>query len=756
MNVVKLGSEFLVNTQTWAFPQKPTITSLANGRFVVTWQDGSRTLGDVSGTSIKAQIFTATGAKVGAEFLVNTQTANDQQNPTIIGLANGGFVVTWSDDSGTLGDSTGASIKAQMFGADGTAIGSELLVNTQTLGGQLNPTIGSLANNGFVIAWEDSGDMQGGAGVTSIKAQMFDASGSKQGGEFVVNAIAASSQKDPAIASLSNGGFVISWNDEADGSIKAQLFDANGARRGVELSVTEGPRAGSYAPSITELSNGNFVVTWYDNGTSLGDNSGVSINAQLFDASGSKIGSAFLVNTKTEGDQAYPAIADLGNGGFVISWQDRAAIPLGSSWLDEFPWAIKAQVFDANGGKQGSEFLVNTASFYTQQMPTITGLANGDFAVSWFDAGYARIKAQVFTLSNQANAPVITSDGGGAVAALSVLENITAVTTVQADDAVNFPLTYSISGGADATRFQIDASTGELSFISRPDFEAPTDVGGNNVYDVIVRVSDGVLTDTQALAITVSDIKIEVVKKGDEFLVNTQTADDQTTPSITRLVNGGFVVTWVDSSGTLGDSSGTSIKAQVFNANGSKSGGEFLVNSQTADNQTHTSIAGLVNGGFIITWQDVSGTLGDSSQTSIKGQVFDAGGSKVGKEFLVNSQTESFQTRPTVTGLANGRFVVTWEDSSGTLGDASTWSVKAQLFNANGTKQGGEFLINTQTENTQTTPTIAAISNGGFVISWSDNSGDLSSASDYNVKAQIFDSDGNKVSGEFLGFVDKG
>lgn len=44
MNVVKLGSEFLVNTQTWAFPQKPTITSLANGRFVVTWQDGSRTL----------------------------------------------------------------------------------------------------------------------------------------------------------------------------------------------------------------------------------------------------------------------------------------------------------------------------------------------------------------------------------------------------------------------------------------------------------------------------------------------------------------------------------------------------------------------------------------------------------------------------------------------------------------------------------------------------------------------------------------
>ncbi len=34
--------------------------------------------------------------------------------------------------------------------------------------------------------------------------------------------------------------------------------------------------------------------------------------------------------------------------------------------------------------------------------------------------------------------------------------------------------------------------TGLLSFVSTPNFEAPTDVGANNVYDLIVSVSDGI------------------------------------------------------------------------------------------------------------------------------------------------------------------------------------------------------------------------------------------------------------------------
>jgi Ca2+-binding RTX toxin-like protein len=67
-------------------------------------------------------------------------------------------------------------------------------------------------------------------------------------------------------------------------------------------------------------------------------------------------------------------------------------------------------------------------------------------------------------------------------------------------------LTYSITGGADEGKFQIDASTGALSFIDAPDFENATDADGNNIYDVTVQVSDrNGGSDTQAIAVTIQD-----------------------------------------------------------------------------------------------------------------------------------------------------------------------------------------------------------------------------------------------------------
>ncbi|MBL8158825.1 VCBS domain-containing protein, partial [bacterium] len=63
----------------------------------------------------------------------------------------------------------------------------------------------------------------------------------------------------------------------------------------------------------------------------------------------------------------------------------------------------------------------------------------------------------------------------------------------------------SIVGGADAAKFSINTSTGALSFVTAPDYEAPTDAGGDNVYDVIVQVADGQGgTDSQAIAVTVT------------------------------------------------------------------------------------------------------------------------------------------------------------------------------------------------------------------------------------------------------------
>ena len=103
------------------------------------------------------------------------------------------------------------------------------------------------------------------------------------------------------------------------------------------------------------------------------------------------------------------------------------------------------------------------------------------------------------------NRPVITSPD-----AVSVAENTTGVLTVTATDADLPPqaVTFSIVGGVDQARFNITPS-GVLSFNTPPNFEAPTDANGDNVYVVIVQASDGSLPSVQAILVTVTDVVSE-------------------------------------------------------------------------------------------------------------------------------------------------------------------------------------------------------------------------------------------------------
>lgn len=90
-------------------------------------------------------------------------------------------------------------------------------------------------------------------------------------------------------------------------------------------------------------------------------------------------------------------------------------------------------------------------------------------------------------------------------ATANVAENATgAVYTATATDPDGNALTYTISGGADAARFAITGA-GALSFVTSPDFEAPADANGDNIYEVTLAVSDGVASVTLPLRITVTD-----------------------------------------------------------------------------------------------------------------------------------------------------------------------------------------------------------------------------------------------------------
>ncbi len=65
-----------------------------------------------------------------------------------------------------------------------------------------------------------------------------------------------------------------------------------------------------------------------------------------------------------------------------------------------------------------------------------------------------------------------------------------------------------IVGGADANKISISSTTGLLSFVTAPNFELPSDAGGNNVYDIVVQASDshgGI--DKQVIAVSVQNIE---------------------------------------------------------------------------------------------------------------------------------------------------------------------------------------------------------------------------------------------------------
>ena len=134
------------------------------------------------------------------------------------------------------------------------------------------------------------------------------------------------------------------------------------------------------------------------------------------------------------------------------------------------------------------------------------GDANGDndyeIIVTASDGANNTSQAVTVTVTNvNDNTPVFTSPDSASVA-----ENETAAYTAMATDAdADDTLSYSLSGGADAALFTIDATTGEVSFATPPDFETPGDTGADNVYDIIITATDGANETEQAVAVTVTD-----------------------------------------------------------------------------------------------------------------------------------------------------------------------------------------------------------------------------------------------------------
>lgn len=215
-------------------------------------------IGDIYAYDVYARAYSAGGRAVGAEFLVNQSTFDDQvvtglavepngvlvalyfsyfdpntlvlrrltaagqpldderivgsgapQNVAALSMArDGSFTVAWT--AFDIGD----NVMAQRFAPDGEPVGAVITLNRFGLGGQVIGDIASSPDGGFVVVWTDYKRRDGdGAGVFG---RSFTAAGDPLiDHDFRLNVTAAGDQFWPVLAGR-NGRFVAAWNQGND------------------------------------------------------------------------------------------------------------------------------------------------------------------------------------------------------------------------------------------------------------------------------------------------------------------------------------------------------------------------------------------------------------------------------------------------------------------------------------------------------------------------------------------------------------
>lgn len=369
--IVKSRSEFQVNTFTSGVQSQPVLVGLPDGGYLIVWSSRPQ---DGDSTGIYGQRFGADGTPVDAEFLINTTTESSQETPSVAVLADGGFVVAWSSAGDLDGDYYGNF--AQRFDASFDKVGGEFQLNDYFDGLQYATSIGALANGGYVIAWISSG--QDGS-ANGVYAKQFNADGSQVGAtEFLVTTETFTNQSTPDVKGLNDGGYLIVWqSDLQDGDngpgVFAQRFSEAGEKVGAEFQINTYFLKNQNDAEIAVLKDGGFVVTWESRDQ---DGSDVGIYAQRYDSSATKVGGEFHVSTHTQDAQEDPTIAALPDGGFVIFWMSEDN-------QDGDSRGIFGQRYNRLGETVGTETQVNTYTSNIQDMPSVDVLEDGSFVVAW-------------------------------------------------------------------------------------------------------------------------------------------------------------------------------------------------------------------------------------------------------------------------------------------------------------------------------------------------------------------------------------
>lgn len=332
------------------------------------------------------------------DFVVNSTTQGDQRASSVTALAGGGFVVAWTDASGTSTPGVGVDLRLQVFSALGLPVGLEVALPADPSGERIQPSVAALPDGGFALVWTSGPVPSGGPAEGDILLQRFAPDGSPVSPPEVVNTTTAGLQHQPVVAALPDGGLLVTWTSrpegpDADGTtgVMIQAFDAQGARLGEERSITPPDGADHRDPSLAATAEGEVMLTW-----TTSDIDGEVMVAKL-DSRGYPTFGPFFASSFRSGSQIDPAIASLADGAYVATWTDESSgTPV-----------VQAQVFDRWGTPRGEVISVGAAGAAVPMQPEVVALPDGNFLLAWattpagFMSGGA-IWAQLYDRDGQA------------------------------------------------------------------------------------------------------------------------------------------------------------------------------------------------------------------------------------------------------------------------------------------------------------------------------------------------------------------
>ena len=237
-----------------------SIIGLDNGGFVATTRGKSKE----GEHGVIVQKYDNTGNHIISNFFKCDYSPNLYKGQSVAKLSNGGFVAVCDGRDG---------IVVQVYDSSGDAGEGDLIKPDNEAE---NASVTGLSNGGFVVAWKSSSFM--GSCIYAIK---HDSNNNVGGTIFKVNTEISTEGDYPSIAGLSNGEFVIIW-DNMEKSVYGKKYDNDARALGIQFKVNTDYPSGIYSyyrPSVIALNN-DFLVTW-SNGGELGHNN-INVYASIY------------------------------------------------------------------------------------------------------------------------------------------------------------------------------------------------------------------------------------------------------------------------------------------------------------------------------------------------------------------------------------------------------------------------------------------------------------------------------------------